>query len=77
MQSPANETGKNVVLLAAMLSAFLTPFTGSALNVALPAIGAELAMDAVAMGWVATAYLLAAAAFLIPFGRLADIVGRK
>ena len=77
VQSSENKTSKNVVLLAAMLSSFLTPFTGSAINVALPAIGAELAMDAVSMGWVATAYLLVAAAFLVPFGRLADIVGRK
>ncbi|MFM9967585.1 MAG: MFS transporter [Burkholderiales bacterium] len=77
VQSLANQTGKNVVLLAVMLGAFLTPFTGSAINVALPAIGAELSMDAVLMGWVSTAYLLAAAAFLVPFGRLADIVGRK
>ena len=49
----------------------------SAINVALPAIGREFAMNAVTLGWVATAYLLAAAVFLLPFGRLADIVGRK
>jgi len=29
------------------------------------------------LSWVATAYLLAAAAFLVPFGRIADIRGRK
>jgi len=29
------------------------------------------------LGWVATAYLLAAAMFIVPFGRLADIYGRK
>ena len=34
-------------------------------------------MNAVLLGWVATAYLLAAAMFLVPFGRLADIHGRK
>jgi len=34
-------------------------------------------MDAVSMGWVATAYLLASAVFLLPFGRIADIYGRK
>jgi EmrB/QacA subfamily drug resistance transporter len=31
----------------------------------------------VLLGWVATLYLLAAAVFLLPFGRLADIYGRK
>jgi len=34
-------------------------------------------MDAVSLGWVATAYLLASAMFLVPFGRVADIYGRK
>jgi EmrB/QacA subfamily drug resistance transporter len=29
------------------------------------------------LGWVATAYLLASAVFLVPFGRIADIHGRK
>ena len=34
-------------------------------------------MDAVLLSWVATAYLLAAAMFLVPFGRLSDLMGRK
>lgn len=34
-------------------------------------------MGAVLMAWVATSFLLSAAIFLIPFGRLADIYGRK
>ncbi|MGQ9632218.1 MAG: MFS transporter [bacterium] len=64
-------------LLVATLAAFLTPFMGSSINIALPSIGREFAMDAVLLGWVATSYLLAAAMFLVPFGRLADIYGRK
>jgi EmrB/QacA subfamily drug resistance transporter len=50
---------------------------GSALNVALPIIGKEFSMDAVTLGWVATAYTLAIAIFLVPFGRAADIHGRR
>ena len=34
-------------------------------------------MDPVAMSWVATSYLLGVGVFLVPMGRLADIVGRK
>jgi EmrB/QacA subfamily drug resistance transporter len=34
-------------------------------------------MDAVLLSWVSTAFLLSAAIFLVPFGRLADINGRK
>ena len=65
------------VLLVATMASFLTPFMGSAVNIALPSIGEEFAMDAVLLSWVATAYLLAAAMFLIPFGRLSDLMGRK
>jgi len=50
---------------------------GSAINIALPAMGKELEMDTIMLGWVATSYLLAAAVFLLPFGRLADRNGRK
>jgi EmrB/QacA subfamily drug resistance transporter len=59
------------------LGSFLTPFMLSAVNVALPSIGREFQSDAVLLSWVATAYLLAAAVSLLPFGRLADIHGRK
>jgi EmrB/QacA subfamily drug resistance transporter len=64
-------------LLVATLSSFLTPFMGASANVALPSIGRELALDAVALSWVASSFLLAAAVALVPFGQLADIHGRK
>lgn len=70
-------TIKRSALLIATLSAFLTPFMVSSVNIALPAIGKEFQMSAVSMSWVPTAYLLSAAMFLVPFGRLADIYGRK
>ena len=50
---------------------------GSAVNVALPRIGGEFSMNAIALGWVATSYILAAAIGLVPLGRLADMRGRK
>lgn len=68
---------KRTALLVATLGSFLTPFMGSSITVALPSIGSELAMDAISLGWVATAYLLASAMFLVPFGRIADLHGRK
>ncbi len=63
--------------MATTLAAFLTPFMGSAVNVALPRIGGEFRMNAIALGWVATSYILAAAIGLVPLGRLADMRGRK
>jgi EmrB/QacA subfamily drug resistance transporter len=50
---------------------------GSSVNLALPSIAKEFGINAVVLSWVATSYLLAAAVSLVPFGRLADIYGRK
>jgi EmrB/QacA subfamily drug resistance transporter len=49
----------------------------SAVNIALPSIGKELSLDTVTLGWITTAYLLSSATFIVPFGRIADIYGRK
>ncbi|MFN3761776.1 MAG: MFS transporter, partial [Anaerolineae bacterium] len=68
---------RRVAVLVATCSSFLTPFMGSALNIALPSIGREFAADALLLGWISTAYLLASAMFLVPFGKLADQRGRK
>jgi EmrB/QacA subfamily drug resistance transporter len=68
---------KQAVLLATTIGAFLTPYGASSINIALPAMGNELKMNAVLLSWVGTLYLLAAAIFLVPFGRLSDIYGRK
>jgi len=68
---------RRTALAVSMVSSFLTPFMASGINVAMPSIGKEFGLSAVALGWVLTVYTLAAAMFLVPFGRLADIVGRK
>jgi EmrB/QacA subfamily drug resistance transporter len=47
------------------------------MNVALREVGNEFSMSAVLLGWVGTSYLLAAAVFLVPMGKVADISGRK
>ncbi|MCJ7515903.1 MAG: MFS transporter [Dehalococcoidia bacterium] len=64
-------------LLVTTVGSFLTPFLGSSIAIALPSIGKQLSMNAILLGWVSTAYLLAAAMFLVPLGRIADIYGRK
>lgn len=71
------KTLKRSALLVATLSSFMTPFMGSSVNIALPSIGRAFGMDAVLLSWVATSYILAAVTFLVPFGRMADIHGRK
>jgi EmrB/QacA subfamily drug resistance transporter len=78
MDDPVGKgTSKGAVLLVATMASFLFPFMFSTVNIALPTIGKELSLDAVMLGWIATAYLLSSATFLVPFGRIADIYGRK
>jgi EmrB/QacA subfamily drug resistance transporter len=64
-------------LTIAVLTSFLAPFLISGVNIALPAIENEFDLDAVALSWVVTSYLLASAVFLLPIGKFADIRGQK
>lgn len=73
----ADEREKKIILLVASLASFLVPFTGSSITVALPSMAAQFHADAVTLGWITSAYIIAAAVFIVPFGRYADIVGRR
>ena len=77
MVNMATQLARRNILMISAGGSFLAPFMVSALIVAIPAIGIEFSMDAVAMSWLATVFFLAASMFLIPFGRLADIFGVK
>ena len=68
---------KRILLGVIFLSSFFNPFMGSAVNIALPSISRDLSMDAVELSWIAMAFLLSSAVLLVPFGKLADIWGRK
>lgn len=72
-----NVVTKRVTLLIASVSSFITPFLSSSINIALPSIGAEFGIDVVYLSWLVTSYLLGTAVFLVPFGRIADIYGKK
>jgi EmrB/QacA subfamily drug resistance transporter len=76
-ETSSSKSLKRAALIITTLASFLDPFMGSSLNVALPTIGVEFSMSAVLLGWVNTAFLLSAASFMVPFGRLGDIYGRK
>jgi EmrB/QacA subfamily drug resistance transporter len=65
-----------IVLIVATFGAFMTPFDGSVVTLALPSIGRDLGGDVVSLGWVVTAYVLGLTICVLPFGRLADIRGR-
>lgn len=72
-----NSVPKRTILAVVALTTFLVTFMGSSVNIALPAISSDIQIDAVMVNWISTAYLLATATCLLPFGRLADIYGRK
>jgi MFS family permease len=77
MNSEISNTDKDkkYALISAMMGSFLAPFLSSSVNVALPSI--EFQMSAVTMSWITTAILLASAVTVVPFGKIADIYGRK
>ena len=78
MKDPAvNSATKFSALVVAASSSFLTPFTISSVNIALPSIERDFQINALLLSWIATSYLLSAAIFLLPFGKLGDIYGRK
>jgi EmrB/QacA subfamily drug resistance transporter len=77
MHSPDQHVNRGILLAVVMISSFFNPFMGSAVNIALPSIGRDLNMHAVELSWIPMAFLLSAAVFLVPFGKLADIWGRK
>ena len=68
---------KTSALIVTTLGTFLITFMASALNIALPTVGSELAMDAISLSWISTSYLLISVMLVVPFGRIADIYGRK
>ncbi len=70
-------SNKSYALIITSLASFLTPFMLSSVNIALPKIGDEFSLNAILLSWVSTSYTLASAMFLVPFGRIADIYGRR
>lgn len=73
----SNDAIKIVALLVACIASFFSPFMASSVSLALPSIGAFFGSDAIILNWVTNGYLLAAAIFAVPLGRISDIYGRK
>jgi EmrB/QacA subfamily drug resistance transporter len=68
---------QQAALVMVLLNAFTTPLMLSAANVALPSIAEDLKLDAVVISWIPMAFLMASAMFVLVFGRIADMIGRK
>jgi EmrB/QacA subfamily drug resistance transporter len=68
---------QRIVLVVAILAAFISFLDGTVINVALPAISRELGGGLPAQQWVVDAYLLTLGSVILLAGSLSDVFGRK
>lgn len=66
-----------IVVATVCVGAFLGQLDASIATLVLPTLEGVFRASVATVEWVALGYLLALAAFVVPFGRLADLVGRK
>jgi EmrB/QacA subfamily drug resistance transporter len=66
-----------LILAIACVGQFMVVLDVSVVNVALPAIHADLHYSATGLQWVVNAYVLTFAGFLLLGGRIADLFGRR
>ena len=65
------------MLAAAMLTAMITTFMGSALNLSVPGLEQYFHASARMVSWVVSAYTIAIAMMSLPLGKIADLRGRR
>lgn len=75
-QGDGQSYSRKFILILITIATFLNPFTGTAINLALPVIGTEFSADATTLAWVSSAYLLSSVIFLLPAGKLGDSRGK-
>jgi EmrB/QacA subfamily drug resistance transporter len=75
IRAPAGR--KQVALLAAIMGSFVTGLDATAVNVALPAIRADLGGGLAGQQWVSNAYLLALGSLILVGGSLGDVYGER
>lgn len=66
-----------LVLLVLCAAQFMVSLDFSVLNVALPVLGADLGLSRSGLQWAITAFALPSGGFLLLFGRIADLYGRR
>lgn len=77
MNADGPQVRKNLVLLACILGSGIAFLDGTVVNVALPAIRADLHAGLSVQQWVVEAYLLTLGSLLLIGGSLGDIFGRR
>jgi MFS family permease len=74
---PRLSTRDKLVLFVLCAAQFMVALDFSVLNVALPVLGADLGMSQSALQWAVTAFALPSGGFLLLFGRIGDLYGRR
>ncbi|MEW1902775.1 MFS transporter [Streptomyces sp. NPDC086147] len=74
---PALGRRDRLVLFVLCAAQFMVALDFSVLNVALPVLGPDLGLDHSALQWAVTAFALPSGGFLLLFGRIGDLYGRK
>lgn len=66
-----------LALIIVCVGSFIGPLGMASVNIAIPALAAELQANAKMVSWLPTLFLLSNVALMLPFGKLADNYGRK
>ena len=83
ISSPATEPADQpyekrwLALTVIAATVLLIILDATVVNIALPAVSADLGIDAATQQWIVTAYTLTFGGFLLLGGRIADFWGRK
>lgn len=65
------------VMAPVALAAFITSLDNTVINIAAPALRADLGLGLSGLQWAVTSYILAFSSLLLVGGRLTDIIGRR
>ncbi|MFF7946947.1 MFS transporter [Streptomyces griseorubiginosus] len=77
LDTPRLSTRDKLVLFVLCAAQFMVALDFSVLNVALPVLGTDLGMSRSALQWAVTAFALPSGGFLLLFGRVGDLFGRR
>ncbi|MBQ7621421.1 MAG: MFS transporter, partial [Candidatus Methanomethylophilaceae archaeon] len=72
-----SEKEAKAVVLACYISGFIAPLLSTMMNLSLVNIGEEFDVGSHDLAYVNSAFLLTSVIFMVPFARLADIIGKK
>ncbi|MBB4884346.1 MFS transporter [Streptomyces netropsis] len=75
--APRMTARAKLILLVLCAAQFIVALDFSILNVALPVLGEDLGMGQADLQWAVTAFALPSGGFLLLFGRIADLYGRR